>query len=198
VKEYDREYFERWYRGRFAAIGSAPTLKRKIATCVAMAEFVLDRPLQSILDIGCGEGRWQPVLYELRPDASYIGIDSSQYAVDRFGTERNLRMGKFEQLEYHVFEDRFDLVVCSDVMHYLTSAQIDAGLPVLADLVEGVAFLETFTRADEVEGDMVGFKKRQPGTYREMFREVGLVPIGMQFYVPDDVADILDALEVPG
>ena len=64
--------------------------------------------------------------------------------------------------------------------------------------VEGVAFLETFTRADEVEGDMVGFKKRQPGTYREMFREVGLVPIGMQFYVPDDVADILDALEVPG
>ena len=78
MKEYDREYFERWYRGRFAAIGSAPTLKRKIATCVAMAEFVLDRPLQSILDIGCGEGRWQPVLYELRPDASYIGIDSSQ------------------------------------------------------------------------------------------------------------------------
>ena len=59
MKEYDREYFERWYRGRFAAIGSAPTLKRKIATCVAMAEFVLDRPLQSILDIGCGEGRWQ-------------------------------------------------------------------------------------------------------------------------------------------
>jgi SAM-dependent methyltransferase len=198
MKKYDKAYFDRWYRGRFAAISSRPALTRKVATCVAMAEFILDRPLQSVLDVGCGEGRWQPVLYELRPDASYLGIDSSTYAIERFGESRNLRRGKFEQLEYHVFPDRFDLVVCSDVFHYLTRAQILAGLPVLADLIEGVAFLETFTKADDVEGDMVGFKRRPPGTYRRLFREAGLVPLGMQFYVPKDVADILDALEVPG
>lgn len=198
MKRYDQDYFDRWYRGRHPAVGSQATLKRKVATCVAMAEFVLDRPLQSVLDVGCGEGRWQPVLYEMRPDATYLGVDSSEYAVERYGRTRNIRRGSFEELEYHVFDEAFDLVVCSDVMHYLTRAQLVAGLPALVDLTEGVAFLETFTSADDADGDMEDFKRRPPGTYRRLFEEAGFVHIGMQFHVPAEVADILDALELPG
>jgi SAM-dependent methyltransferase len=197
-KRYDRAYFDRWYRGRSPAVGSRGALRRKVAAAVAITEFVLDRELRSVLDVGCGEGRWQPELFEMRPEAAYLGIDSSEYAVERFGAARNLRSGSFGELELHDFDAPFDLVVCSDVLHYLERREILRGLPALVERVEGVAFLEVFTRADEIEGDMVGFQRRPPAAYRRMFANAGLVPIGLQFYVPDWRVEDLDALEVPG
>lgn len=196
TKRYDRAYFDRWYRGGRGDVASPASLKRKVAAAVATTELVLDRPLRSILDVGCGEGRWQPVLYELRPKAAYLGIDSSEYAVRRFGGRRNLRLGTFGELELHDFERPFDLIVCSDVLHYLDISEIRRGLPALVDRLEAVAYLETFTRSDDVDGDMVGFRQRQPATYRRLFQEAGLVPIGMQFYVPEWLAPDLDVLEV--
>ncbi len=196
-KVYDQAYFDRWYRGRGSAVGGKGPLRRKVAVAVAVAEFVLDRPLRSVLDVGCGEGRWQPVLHRLRPEAVYLGIDSSRYAVERYGAARNIRYGTFAELDLHVFEEPFDLVVCSDVLHYLDRREIVAGLPALAELTDGVAFLEVFTRSDDVEGDMEGFKRRPPGAYLTMFREAGLLPIGLQFYVTEERALDLDALERP-
>lgn len=195
-KRYDRAYFDRWYRG-LGAVASKGALARKVATAVAVTEYVLDRELRSVLDVGCGEGRWQPVLYGLRPDASYLGIDSSEYVVDRFGAERNLRLGTFEELELHGFDEPFDLIVCSDVLHYLERSAIRRGLPALVERLGGVAFLEVFTRSDDIEGDLHGFKRRQPRAYRSLFGEVGLVPIGLQFWVPEWLVDDLDALELP-
>lgn len=197
-KRYDRAYFDRWYRGRTPAVGARGVLRRKVAAAVAITEFVLDRELRSVLDVGCGEGRWQPELFEMRPNAAYLGIDSSEYAVERFGAARNLRTGSFGELELHDFDVPFDLVVCSDVLHYLERREILRGLPALVERVEGVAFLEVFTRADEIEGDMVGFHRRATAAYRRMFANAGLVPIGLQFYVPDWRVEDLDALEVLG
>jgi hypothetical protein len=84
------------------------------------------------------------------------------------------------------------------VMHYLTDAQIIRGLPSLVDCVEGVALLDVFTGSDEVEGDHVDFQLRSAAAYRKMFRDSGLVPIGMQAYVPLEVAEILEELDLPG
>jgi SAM-dependent methyltransferase len=195
-KRYDRAYFDRWYRG-LGAVASKDALRRKVATAVAVTEYVLDRELGSVLDVGCGEGRWQPVLYEMRPEASYLGIDSSEYAVDRFGDARNLRMGTLQELELHAFDEPFDLIVCSDVLHYLERDAIRRGLPALVERLEGVAFLEVFTRSDEIEGDLRDFKRRPPSAYRSLFAEAGLVPIGLQFWVPSWVVEDLDALELP-
>lgn len=196
-KEYNRAYFDRWYRSG-ERIGSPASLKRKVTMAVSITEFLLDRPVRSVLDVGCGEGRWQPVLSKLRPKASYLGIDSSQYAVERFGDRRNLRLGTFEDLELHAFDYTFDLVVCSDVLHYLTRKQIEKGLPALSRLVGGAALLEAFSKEDDthVEGDHVGFKNRRAATYRKLFWDAGLVPCGMQMYVHrDDLPDMV-ALEV--
>jgi len=195
-KRYDRHYFDRWYRG-LGAVASKDALRRKVATAVAVTEYVLDRPLVSVLDLGCGEGRWQPVLFEMRPHAAYLGIDSSEYAIDRFGATRNLRRGTFEELELHDFDRPFDLVVCSDVLHYLERDAIRRGLPAVVERLVGVAFLEVFTRSDEIEGDLHGFKRRPPAAYRALFGEAGLVPIGLQFWVPPWIVEDLDALELP-
>jgi SAM-dependent methyltransferase len=163
---------------------------------VAATESILGRPLRSLLDIGCGEGRWQPVLRKLRPRASYLGIDPSEYAVSRFGARRNLRSGSFEKLELHVFDYPFDLVVCSDVLHYLSAKEIRRGVGALVELTGGVALLEVFTSADEFEGDTEGFHRRAPGWYRRLFEEAGLAPIGLQMYVPAEVAETLNALDL--
>lgn len=197
-KAYDRSYFDRWYRGGSPAIASRAVLTRKVAAAVAVTEFVLDRPLRAVLDVGCGEARWQPVLHRLRPRAAYLGIDSSEYAVRRFGARRNVRLGTFGDLSLHDFDERFDLVVCSDVLHYLPGKEIERGLPALVDRVEGVAFLEVFTRSDEIEGDLDGFRRRPPGWYRRAFERAGLAAIGLGFYVPPRVVHDLDALELPG
>jgi len=197
MKKYDRAYFDHWYRGEDADIGDSEPLVRNVSLAVAVAESVLARPLESVLDVGCGEGRWQPVLRELRPDATYLGIDSSEYVVERFGDSRNLRLGSVGDLQYHVFDEPFDLVVCSDVLHYVADAELLTGMGALFDRCGGAALLETFTAEDDPEGDRVGFHLRSAAWYREAFQEAGFVAIGLQMYVPEEVAEDLDSLDLP-
>lgn len=162
-----------------------------------MAESVLGRPLATVLDVGCGEGRWQPVLGELRPDAAYLGIEPSEYAVERFGGPRNLRRGSFQELGLHVFDEPFDLVVCSDVLHYLTDEEILAGLDAFVGQVGGAALVEVFTARDPVLGDREEFHEREPSWYRRAFRDAGLVPLGLQMYVTREMGLELDAMDLP-
>ncbi len=198
MKRYDEAYFDRWYRGPDTPSGPA-ALRRNVALAIAAAESVLDRPVATVLDVGCGEGRWQPVIRELRPRAAYLGIDPCDYAVDRFGEERNLRRGSFGALDVHDFDDPFDLVVCADVLHYLDDATIALGLEAFVDLVGGVALVEVFTSDDPVVGDRDGFLLREPRWYHQTLRAAGLVPIGLQLWVHEEIAEDLDAMDLaPG
>lgn len=196
LKRYDRAYFDRWYRGA-DALGDPGILARHVALAVAAAESILNRALTSVLDVGCGEGRWQPVLHQLRPGASYLGVDPSPYAVERYGGDRNLVSGSFRSLESLAFDEPFDLVVCADVLHYLDDREIMEGLDTLVDLTGGVALIEVFTVEDDPEGDREGFHPRPAAWYRRLFQAAGLVPIGLQMYVHRETAGILDALDAP-
>lgn len=197
MKRYDRAYFDRWYRGPEPFL-TPDALERNVALAVAVAESVLDRALESVLDVGCGEGRWQPVLSTLRPRATYVGLDPSQYAVDRFGADRGLRRARFADLGDQDFPDPFDLVVCADVLHYVPEEELTGGIGTLADLVGGAALLEVFTSDDPVGGDHNAFHARPSDWYRRTFREVGLVAVGLQMYVHEDIAKELDAMDLPG
>lgn len=196
-KRYDRTYFDHWYRDPVNRIGSRADLTRKVAAVVAITEHVLGRPLRSVLDIGCGEARWQPVLQGLRPGSRYAGVDSSRYAVARYGRRRNIRLGRFDALDEVGLDDVYDLVVCADVLHYLSTAELRQGLPGLASRVGGVAFLETYTAADSIVGDRAGFHRRSPAVYRRLLAGAGLVPCGLHCYLPLGEAAELAALERP-
>jgi len=193
-KLYDEAYFERWYRGPEAPKGEGE-LARTVNMAVAVAESLLGREVRSVLDIGAGEGRWLPVLEQLRPGIKYIGIEPSAYARSRYGNTRNLRAGQFADLDLHAFEEPFDLVVCADVMHYLPDHELWGGIDELADLVGGAAFLEVFTAEDEVAGDLTGFIPRPATWYRDLFRSVGLAPLGLQLWTHQELAEDLDAME---
>lgn len=195
AKRYDRAYFDRWYRRPGRRVRTGAELARTAAMVVAVTEWVLGRRLRSVLDVGCGEGPWQPALQRLRPGSRYAGVDPSAYAVGRFGRRRNLRLGRFDELSGLGLAGPYDLVVCADVLHYLGAAELARGLPMLSDLVGGVAYVQAYTRADDVEGDMRGFRRRSAGAYRRLLRGVGLVPIGAGCWAAGAHAGRLAALE---
>src|SRR4029450_1266414 len=112
-----------------------------------------------------GEGAWQPILERLRPGLRYVGVDPSPYAVARFGRRRNIRHGALVTLDRLRLRRRFDLVVCSDVLHYLPSEDIERGLRHALPLIGGVAYIETFTSSDGFVGDRKDFRARTPAFY---------------------------------
>jgi predicted TPR repeat methyltransferase len=196
-KQYDRDYFDRWYRR--GGFGTATRVERKLGYAVASAEYLLDRRVRTVLDVGCGEGRWGVELRKLRPAARYVGIDPSAYAVERYGRKRGVRAGGFGDLPDLVDElgGPFDLVVCCDVLPYVGPAELRQGLTGLGDLVGGVAFLEVWTASDDVEGDLEGFRRRTATTYERWFAGAGLRRIGPHLYVPRPLLAGLATLERP-
>ena len=192
-KRYDRDYFDRWYR--HGGIGGAQRLARKVALAVATAEYHLERPLRTVLDIGCGEGAWRAPLLKLRPGVRYMGFDSSEYAIARHGARRNLHFARFADFQYLRPGPPADLLVCSDVLHYLPAREIDRGLPGLAELCGGVAFLETFAREDAAEGDEDGFIARPGAFYRRRFEAIGFRALGSHCWLSPALAPGATALE---
>jgi SAM-dependent methyltransferase len=195
VKRYDRAYFDRWYRERGSRIESRAELRRRVALAVALAERHLERPLASALDVGCGEGRWRAELVRLRPRLRYVGVDPSLYAVRRFGKRRGIVLGGFGDLGTLALGGPFDLVVCADVLHYLEDAELERGLPALAQRVGGMAWLEALCREDEVEGDRRGLTLRPAEAYRRRFAALGLVHAGAYGWLAPDLGDGPSALE---
>ena len=195
AKRYDQDYFDRWYRD--GGIGGPARLARKAALAVATAEYHLERPIRSVLDIGCGEGAWRAPLRKLRPRVQYLGFDASEYAIARHGRTRNLRLARFGDFATLRPCAPADLLVCSDVLHYLPTRELDRGLPALADLCGGVAFIEVFAREDETEGDDHDFQPRPAAFYRRRLRAVGLQPLGSHCWLSPARVPLATALELP-
>jgi SAM-dependent methyltransferase len=193
VGRFDRAYFDHWYRDE--GFGSPARLRRKVAYAVAATEYLLERPVRSVLDIGCGEGAWAAEVRKRRPAASYVGVDPSRYAVERFGARRNLVLGELGDLDRLDLGGPFDLVVCVDVIAYVDAAAVRRGLCVIADLLGGLAVIEVFTSADSFEGDLEGYRRRSPSTYDRWFEQARLVRIGPHLYVHDEDAGALAAFE---
>jgi SAM-dependent methyltransferase len=194
-KVYDREYFEKWYRDPRHAVNSRQELERKVALTVAVAEYYLGRRVSTVLDIGCGEGVWRAPLRSLRPGVEYLGLDSSEYAIARYGRARNLRLATFGQLAELRFDSTFDLIVCTDVLHYVPTPELKRGLRGIVEMLDGIAFLELFTAADAPDGDKHGFIARAPQWYRSTFAQAGLTACGTHCYIAPRLKGCVAALE---
>jgi len=195
-KKYDQAYFDRWYRGR-ARIGAEADVRRKVTMAVSISEFFLRRAIRNAIDIGCGEAPWFVHLQELRPKVRYVGYDPGDYAVAEFGDSRNVRRGAFDEIGSFRIRERFDLVVCADVLHYLQDDEILSGLPGIVRLMRGAAFFEVLTREDDVVGDTVGLIRRPASWYQEIFMSAGLTAVGPYTWIGQNLASNSTALERP-
>jgi SAM-dependent methyltransferase len=176
-KQYDRAYFDRWYRNRTTRVNSHGEVRRKVQMAISSAEYFMRRQLRTVLDIGCGEGAWFPHLRALRPHVKYLGLDPSEYVVRRFGTSRNIRQASFADLP-SLGLGVYDLVICSDVMHYVKDDELRAGVRAIADATDGVAYIEVLTKEDEVIGDLDSFIRRPAAFYRALFTKARMSFVG--------------------
>src|SRR2546423_1244712 len=197
MKRYDRAYFDRWYRDPSRRVVEAGEVGRKAAMVIGVAEYLLGREGRTVLDVGCGEATWEPAVRRLRPAARYLGLDPSGYAVRRFGATRNVRRGHFGTLADDVDAARMDVIVCCDVLHYLDARELARGLGQLCTVLDGVAYLDAFTAADDFDGDRAGWRARTPSVYRRFFERAGLVQCAPHCYVARERAARAAALELP-
>ena len=194
TKRYDETYFKRWYHDRGTRVNTHAEVRRKVALAIATTEYVLRRQLRTVLDIGCGEGAWLGHLRAFRPRVKYTGLDTSEYAIRRFGRERNLHFASFGDLP-SLDLGAVDLVVCSDVLHYVDDDEIRAGVKIIADVCEGAAYIEVLTEEDQVIGDLDSFIRRPTAWYRTQFRRAGLIQVGPYCWAGPAVSDSLAEME---
>jgi len=198
LKAYDSAYFNRWYRDPRTRVTSDRALDRKVHLALSAAEYVLGRRARTVLDVGCGEGRWYVALRRIRPSISYVGVESSEYAVETFGKSRNIRHGSFGSLRTLRLKGPFDLVVCADMLQYVSNVDLAPGLKEVRRLLGGVAYIEAYAREDDMVGDMDGWVYRAARTYRREFRTAGLTQCGMYCFIDASKLDAMNALEVCG
>ena len=185
---YDRDYFDRWYRDPATRVKSWAAILRKASLALSLAEYYLERPVKNVLDVGCGEGNWCPILRKLRPRISYTGVDASSYAVERYGKKRGIRLGSFAALEVCGLEDSYDLIICSDTLFYLPLDELKKGLCFLASLTAGVAFLELYTNKDSVVGDFPEKGLKSAEFYGGLLVNYGFLSVGSHCYLGQEIA----------
>jgi hypothetical protein len=122
-------------------------------------------------------------------------VDGSAYVLRRYGRRRDIRPGTFATLGRLGIRRRFDLIVCSDVIHYLPTAELRRGLAALRRLAGGVLWLDARAAGDDFEGDREGWQPRSARAYRRWFGEAGLVGLGLNCWAPRRIARELPALE---
>lgn len=194
-KTYDASYYDRWYHDPRTRVTARTLVRRKAALAVAATEQLLEHPVRNVLDVGCGEAPWRGALLHLRPRLRYTGVDPSAWAAKQWGESRGVLHGGLSDLENLPLRGPFDLVVCSDVLHYVPDAVVRRGVATMAGLARGLLWLEAFTSEDDFEGDVEGFRPRPARWYRSAFRHAGLVPLGLWLHASPAVAHRVAALE---
>lgn len=195
MKVYDRNYFQRWYRHPRHRVSTRESLARKVRMAVSITESLLNRRIRSVLDVGCGEAPWFPVLRQMRPDVRYVGVDSSEYVLARYGTRRNIRFGTLGTLGKMKSLRVSDLVVCADVLQYVDTAEAERGLRAIRRLVGGVAYIEAFTTEDGMAGDHENWHERTEAEYQRLFRRARLTQCGPYCFTDLDELDHLTDFE---
>ena len=195
-RQYDQQYFDKWYRNPRYRVKSPVELQRQAAFVLSAAEHVLARQVRTVLDVGCGEANWRAPLVRMRPGIQYTGVDASQYAVSRFGSRRNIRLGTIDSLDKMRLRQNYDLILCVGMLNYLDPVHFKAGLKHLYDRAGGFVYLELFTSADSgVFGDTRGTRLRSPAWYRAQLRKAKFVSIGMHCFVPTWLKEHTSAME---
>ncbi len=195
-KRYDERYFERFYLDPKTRVLRPSERRRRVAATLAICERFLDRPLRSVLDVGCGLGLWGRELLRLRPHLRYLGIEPSSAATRRaLRSGLDVRQGAIADLDTLVGRRTFDLVICADVLHYLEEPVVRTAVATLSERTHGLAQLEVLTSSEGVEGDLEGMRLRAPSWYRRVFRENGLEACGLHLYLAPLLHDVPAALE---
>jgi 2-polyprenyl-3-methyl-5-hydroxy-6-metoxy-1,4-benzoquinol methylase len=174
---FDKQYYDRYYRNPRTAVTSRAEMGRRAALIAAATDY-LGLPVRRILDAGCGMGLLRAPLLRRLKRAQYTGLEVSEYLAQRFGWQ----LGALQSWRSR---ERFDLVICYDVLQYLTREPARAAIRNLGRLCRGVLYVSALTREDwEQNCDQQRTDKvpgiRSAGWYRrELSRDFEAVGCGL-------------------
>jgi SAM-dependent methyltransferase len=137
---FDAAYYERYYLDPATQVVTPEQHAKLVCGVVSLIEW-FGCPLDSVLDVGAGVGRWGDWLREHRPRVEVVSTELDPETCARYGhlqaDIRTLRLPR-----------RFDLVVCQGVLPYLDDRDAERGIENLAVMTEEFLFLEAITAND--------------------------------------------------
>ena len=139
-KWFDEAYYQRYYFDKKTSVVDPQHMQRLGSFVFSYLKY-LRLPMARVLDVGCGIGLWRDLLAQHFPQASYQGVEVSDYLCTRYGWTRG-SVVDFSS------EQPFDLVICQGVLPYLNPADLQRALRNLGQLCQGALYLEAVTRED--------------------------------------------------
>ncbi len=140
TERFGPEFYRRHYFNPRTRVVTRIEMQRRAEHVAAFVRHG-ELPVRSILDVGCGLGLMRRQLLERFPRARYVGLEASGYLCERHG---------WEQGSAATFDPgrTFDLVICYDVLQYLTSREAAAAIRNLGRLCAGVLHFGVLTSKD--------------------------------------------------
>jgi SAM-dependent methyltransferase len=149
-KDFDREFFRRFYEQESTAVIDESDVFRR--ACFVLAYLAhLRVHVHSVLDAGCGTGLWKRALAGIDESIEYTGIDPSEYMCRRHGWIQST-VADFRP------KRKFDLVVCQDVMQYMDSDEVARSFANLARLCRGALYFDVPT-SDDIDDGYLDMRK---------------------------------------
>ncbi len=138
-RDFDAQYYRRFYLDRETRVAE-PEFYDRLAAFMAGYAGLLGLRVRSILDLGCGIGSLRKPLLRRFPRATYLGVETSAYACEKFGWELA------SIVDYR--SDPVDLVICHDVLQYLPKGDAKSALARFAELTRGALYFSVLTTED--------------------------------------------------
>lgn len=140
ANQFDPAFYGRFYinpRTRVTTREETAVRARAIAALVTHLEI----PVRRILDAGCGLGWMRAPLLKAFPRATYAGLEVSGHLCKRYG---------WTQASLAAFRDRsgFDLIICHDVLQYLSERDAARAMRNLGRLGRGALYFHAPTLED--------------------------------------------------
>lgn len=137
---FDRAYYQRFYLNPRTAVTSRAEMASRARLIAGCVDYV-GLPVRSILDVGCGIGLLRTPLQRSLRRARYVGLEYSDYLCERYGWLQG-------SVDTFRTRERFDLVVCYDVLQYLAAAQAQRAIANLARWCRGALYFGALTTED--------------------------------------------------
>ena len=137
---FDQAYYQRFYFDPRTAVTTRAEMCERAALIAATVNYA-GLPVRRILDAGCGVGLLRAPLLRRLPRAQYTGLETSAYLCKRYGW----RQGTLQTLRAN---ERFELVICYDVLQYLDETEARQAIANLARVCRGALYFGALTSGD--------------------------------------------------
>lgn len=139
-KSFNAAFYRRFYFNPRTRVTTRAETVARAQTVAALLQHI-ELPVRTILDAGCGLGWMRAPLLRAFPRAKYTGLEVSEHICGRYGWTH-------ASIASYSTRARFDLVVCYDVLQYLTDVEAARAIANLGRLCRGTLFLHVPTRED--------------------------------------------------